>query len=82
MNLFTQIVLVVGRSTPSGVQMLGTGFLVSCDGKIATAKHVINGDERNLVVLMPKINNINLYQDSSDTNLSTYSSIYSRNRFI
>lgn len=68
MNLFTQTVLVVGRITTSGVQMLGTGFLISNDGKIATTKHVINGDERNLVILSPKINDLNLYQDTIDNN--------------
>ena len=34
MNLFTQLVLIVGRVAPQGVNMLGTGFLVTKDGLI------------------------------------------------
>ena len=67
MNAFTQLVLIVGRVTPQGVNMLGTGFLVSQDGLIATTSHNIIGDDKNLVVLMPHIKDINEYQDTSDT---------------
>lgn len=67
MNAFTQLVLIVGRVTPQGVNMLGTGFLVSQDGFIATTSHNIIGDDKNLVVLMPHIKDINEYQDTSDT---------------
>ena len=67
MNSFTKVVLVIGRRTAStsSVEMLGTGFLISSDGKIATTKHVINGDDSNIVVLLPGINDINSYQDTS-----------------
>jgi len=67
MNLFTQTVLVIGRITPEHVQMLGTGFLVSKDGLIATTRHVVGSDSSNLVVLFPHITNIDEYQDLSDT---------------
>lgn len=67
MNIFTQLVLIVGRVTPQGVNMLGTGFLVSQDGLIATTAHNVKGDDKNLVVLAPHIKDINEYQDISDT---------------
>jgi S1-C subfamily serine protease len=56
-NLFTQIVLVIGRLEPQGVVMLGTGFLISKDGLIATTHHVIGSSTANLVVLAPHIQN-------------------------
>jgi S1-C subfamily serine protease len=66
MNIFTQIVVVVGRITPDNVLMLGTGFLVSKDGKIVTTKHVVGTDDTRLVILAPSISDINQYQDTSD----------------
>lgn len=67
MNIFTQIVVVIGKITPTGVSMLGTGFIISNNGKIATTKHVVGSDPTNLVILAPNINDINAYQDTSDT---------------
>jgi S1-C subfamily serine protease len=67
MNIFTQIVVVIGKITPNGVSMLGTGFIISKDGKIATTKHVVGSDPSNLVILAPHISDINAYQDTSDT---------------
>ncbi len=67
MNVFTQIVVVIGRINPDGVQMLGTGFLITKDGKIVTTKHVVGTDESRLVLLAPHIVDINQYQDTSDT---------------
>jgi len=66
LNLFTQLVLVIGRITPESVQMLGTGFLIKNDGHIVTSRHVIGSDSSNLVILFPHITNINEYQDMSD----------------
>jgi hypothetical protein len=66
MNVFTQIVVVIGRVNPDGVQMLGTGFLITQDGKIVTTKHVVGTDETRLVLLAPHIKDINQYQDTSD----------------
>jgi S1-C subfamily serine protease len=67
MDIFTQLVYVVGRVQTDGVNMLGTGFLVTPDGKIATSKHVIGNDDKNLVILAPHITSFNQYQDTSDT---------------
>ncbi|MCD7898890.1 MAG: serine protease [Bacteroides sp.] len=64
---FTQSVFVIGKKTNNEIQMLGTGFLVSNNGKIATARHVIGNEDKDLVVMLPHIANINEYQDTSDT---------------
>lgn len=66
MNLFTQLILIVGIITPDHVQMLGTGFVVQNDGYIATTHHVAGSDDSNLVVLAPHIADINAFQNLSD----------------
>ena len=71
MNIFTQLVYVVGKLTPDHVEMLGTGFLIDQHGHIATTHHVVGSGESNLVVLAPHINNINAYQDLADTSCRT-----------
>ena len=67
MDIFTQFVSIVGRVTPNHIEMLGTAFMVSKDGKFATAKHVIGDNHNGLVLLAPHIQKINDYQDVSDT---------------
>jgi hypothetical protein len=64
---FSKLALTIGRLTPQGVNMLGTGFLLSVDGVVATTHHVIGNDASNLVVLMPRNGNVDDYQDLSDT---------------
>ena len=66
---FSQITLVVGvlDRTEKVINMLGTGFLISNDGKIVTARHVVGNKTNDLVVLMPHIKNINEYQDTTDS---------------
>lgn len=55
---------VVGRQKDKNVQPLGTAFLV---GKIlVTALHVIDSNDTDIVLVLPKINNINQYQDTTD----------------
>ena len=66
MHIFTQQVVTVGRITPQGVNMLGTGFFIS-GNKVATTKHVVGSLNDGLVILAPHINNINAYQDTSDS---------------
>ncbi|NLI35280.1 MAG: trypsin-like peptidase domain-containing protein [Bacteroidales bacterium] len=46
--------------------MLGTGFLVSKEGKVVTARHVVGNEVNDLYVLMPHIPSINAYQDVTD----------------
>lgn len=67
MSIFTQIVLPVGRITPQFVQPLGTCFFVRPDGMLITTRHVIGNDDANLCVLLPKIKDLNQYQDTTDT---------------
>lgn len=66
MNVFTQLVLIVGRINPQGVSMLGTGFIIDRNGLIATTAHNVSGEDKGLVILTPHITNINEYQDMSD----------------
>ena len=70
---FSQITLVVGvhDRTEGTIRMLGTGFLISNDGKIVTARHVIGNETNDLVVLMPHIKNIDEYQDTTDNSCKT-----------
>lgn len=67
MQIFTQIVVVIGRVSPNGVSMLGTGFSIRADGFVATTQHVVGDNDSGLVILAPHINDINAYQDVSDT---------------
>jgi S1-C subfamily serine protease len=65
LSFMPQLVLVVGRIEPSGVKLLGTSFAVA-RGKFATTKHVTNGDDSNLVVVLPRYQTLLEYQDTSD----------------
>lgn len=64
---FYNFALTIGRITPQGVNMLGTGILLTGDGLIATTHHVIGNDASNLVALLPRTGNANDFQDLSDT---------------
>lgn len=74
---FTQITFIIGHSSTNGVQMLGTGFLISTDGKIVTPRHVIGNIFNGLCILMPNISYINEYQDANPTTCNyKYATIY------
>lgn len=74
---FSQITLVIGvhDRTEGTIRMLGTGFLISNDGKIVTARHVIGNETKDIVVLMPHVMNIDEYQDTADNSCRTVSAI-------
>lgn len=61
----SQIVYVLGRVEPSGVNLLGTAFAVAPD-KVATAFHVVGANDQNLAMIMPRVSSILEYQDTSD----------------
>lgn len=67
MDNFTQFVLVIATCKPEGLQILGTSFMVSNDGICVTAWHAVSSYQNNLVLLAPKINSLNEYQDTIDT---------------
>jgi S1-C subfamily serine protease len=60
----SNFIVAIARSNPSGVQLLGTGFVVG-KGLITTTKHVTNGEDHNLSIIIPKYN-LDQYQDTSD----------------
>lgn len=66
---FTQIAFAIGRvDKASGlIHMLGSGFLISNDGKVVTARHVIGNEADNLCILLPHIPHIDAYQDVTDS---------------
>lgn len=66
MDIFTRLVSTVGRITPNHIELLGTAFMVSRDGKYVTAKHVIGDNHKGLVILTPHIHSINEFQDTSN----------------
>ena len=57
---FTQITLVIGKCNKNthAIDMLGTGFLISNEGKVVTARHVVGNETNDLCVLLPHIPNI------------------------
>lgn len=61
-----KVIYTVGRITPNGVQLLGTCFLLNKSGLFATASHVTNNDNNNLVIFVTEKTNLNSYQDTSD----------------
>lgn len=66
-----KLVFPIGRITTGGVKLLGTGFIINKEGLVATSAHVVNNDDRNLVVVFKNsFQNeplgINSYQDTTD----------------
>jgi S1-C subfamily serine protease len=72
-----KVIYTVGRITPNGVNLLGTCFLLNKDGLFATASHVTNNDNNNLVIFVSRKTDLNNYQDTSDNQGKTVpASIY------
>ncbi len=67
-----KIVFPIGRVTPNGVSLLGTGFIANKMGMIVTSAHVVNNDDNNLVLVLKESfasgsNGLNVYQDTADS---------------
>ncbi len=69
LSFISQLVFAVGRVTSSGVTLLGTSFAIA-KGKFATTKHVTDGNDSNLVIILPKYQSLLDYQDTSDTRVN------------
>lgn len=61
-----KVIYTVGRITPEGVSLLGTCFLLNKNGLFATAAHVANNDDKNLVIFISGETNLTSYQDTSN----------------
>lgn len=64
----SQVVYAIGRNGPDGVALLGTCFAVDAK-RVATAFHVVGADDQNVVLVVPKVQSLTEYQDTSDTSL-------------
>ncbi|WP_197603338.1 S1 family peptidase [Acetobacter senegalensis] len=60
-------VFAVGRITPNGTQLCGTGFALNKEGLFATASHVAGENDQGLCLAFKVLPSINEYQDTSDT---------------
>lgn len=49
----------------NGSELLGTATLLNKSGHFVTAAHITGNDDSNLVILMPHINGLSQYQDTS-----------------
>lgn len=65
MSDLSQSVFCLARVSSGGVRLLGTAFALGGD-KVATAAHVCEGDDNNLVLITPRLKSLNDYQDTSD----------------
>lgn len=65
-----RIVYPVGRVTPTGVSLLGTCFLLGKPGHFVTASHVTSNDDNNLVIVVPNMERLSDYQDTTDNRVT------------
>jgi S1-C subfamily serine protease len=61
-----KVIYTVGRITPNGVNLLGTCFSLNKGGLFATASHVTNNDNNNLIIFSSGSTDLTSYQDSSN----------------
>jgi S1-C subfamily serine protease len=61
-----EVIYTVGRITPTGVNLLGTCFLLNKNGLFATASHVTSNENNNLVIFVTGKTSLKSYQDTSD----------------
>lgn len=65
MDIFSQIVLAIGRREDSLINMLGTCFIIEKGKYIVVPRHVIGDSDQNLSIILPSIRSINEYQDTT-----------------
>jgi len=68
---YSKLTYPIGRVTPTGIDLLGTGFMIRENGLIATTHHVIGNGGANLVICLPNPDASNGYQDLTDTRVNT-----------
>ena len=61
-----KVIYTVGRITPNGVNLLGTCFLLNKGGLFATASHVTNNDNNNLIIFVSGKTDLTTYQDTAN----------------
>lgn len=71
MDIFASMVFLVGRVRPSGVDLLGTAFLVRPDGLFVTSRHVVGDDMSGIVLIPSKVKVMDDYQDVDDRDCQT-----------
>jgi S1-C subfamily serine protease len=71
-NGVSGFMFAVGRSTPSGVQLLGTAFALNKPGMFATASHVAGSDDTNLFLAFKPLAELSAYQDTADTQVQMF----------
>ena len=63
-----ELVHVIGRKTSKGIRLLGTAFFINKAGILASAAHVTEYDDTDLVMIH-RLRSIQDYQDTSDKNV-------------
>lgn len=67
MDIFSQIVLAIGKTQNGVINMLGTCFLIEKGKYIVVPRHVIGDNDENLSIILPSMRSINEYQDTTVT---------------
>lgn len=67
MDIFSQIVLVIGRIQNNMINMLGTCFSIKNGKYIVVPRHVIGDSDENLSIILPSMTSISEYQDTTTT---------------
>src|SRR3954453_23009994 len=68
MGDISQTILCLARVTPAGATLLGTAFGLG-GSLLGTAAHVVSGDDRDLVALLPAMSSLADYQDTTKTDV-------------
>lgn len=67
MDIFSQIVLAIGKTQNGVINMLETCFLIEKGKYIVVPRHVIGDNDENLSIILPSMRSINEYQDTTVT---------------